>query len=54
MSNVGAFSLGGQVYVAGLPWARQQVELFFDPQDCHNEVQQPSTIRLVDLGDDSA
>ena len=32
-SNIGAVSLGGQVYVLGRDWARKDVEITFDPGD---------------------
>jgi hypothetical protein len=35
VSNVGTISLGGQVYVLGRDWARQEIEVTFDPADQH-------------------
>lgn len=35
VSSVGTFSLGGQIYYLKPTWAHQQVEVLFDPDDCH-------------------
>jgi transposase len=34
-SNVGAVSLGNQIYVLGKGWARKEVQITFDPADHH-------------------
>jgi hypothetical protein len=35
VSKDGSFSVGGQVYHGGYAYARQQIEITFDPSDSH-------------------
>jgi hypothetical protein len=35
VSSIGTVTLGGQVYGLGRAWAKQQVEITFDPSDQH-------------------